>query len=206
MTATIALVDFGAGNLTSVRKAFAAAGATVFTPATPRELDQAAGIVIPGVGHFAATAALDAAWRYAIANAVQSQRPLLGICLGMQWLFEGSDEAPDLRGLGLFEGVCSRLPAGRKVPHVGWNTVEVAGPTRLLAGIRSGAHAYFAHSYAAPAGDGCVAATSYGIRFASVVERGSVFGVQFHPEKSSAAGLRLLSNFAGVCARAPVAG
>lgn len=208
----IALVDYGAGNLTSVRKAFAALQAEVRTPAAPAVLAGARAIVVPGVGHFGATAALDGAWREAILAAVTAGTPLLGICLGMQWLFEGSDEAPGLPGLGLLAGRCRRLdpsgapghgPAGRlKVPHVGWNRLEAVRPSRLLAGVPDGAHAYFTHSYAAPVTADCVATTTHGGRFASGVERGSIFGVQFHPEKSGAVGLAVLRNFLSAAAGA----
>jgi glutamine amidotransferase len=203
----IALVDYGAGNLTSVRKAFAALQAEVRTPASPAALARARAIVIPGVGHFGATAALDRPWREAILAAVRAGTPLLGICLGMQWLFEGSDEAPELPGLGLIAGRCRRLassgsalpgedPAGRlKVPHVGWNALELVRPSRLLAGVADGAHAYFTHAYAAPVTADCVAATTHGERFASAVEHGRSAGVQFHPEKSGAVGLTILRNF-----------
>jgi len=203
MGGAIALIDYGAGNPTSVRKAFAAAGAELFTPQAPGDLEGAGAVVIPGVGHFAATAVLEAGWRDGIAGAVRAGRPLLGICLGMQWLFEGSDEAPGVPGLGAFRGVCARLPAGQKVPHVGWNTLDAAGPARLLSGVRGGTYAYFAHSYAAPVTDGCVAVTTYGTAFAAAVERDNVFGVQFHPEKSGPAGLRVLANFVAIAARRP---
>ena len=132
----IALIDYGAGNLTSVRKGFAAAGAPLFTPAQPGELEAAAGIVVPGVGHFNATASLAGAWRDAILRAVSQGTPLFGICLGMQWLFEGSEEA-DCPGLGLLAGRCVRLPSDAshgslKVPHVGWNSLAPPRPSRLL--------------------------------------------------------------------------
>jgi glutamine amidotransferase len=194
----IALIDYDAGNLTSVRKGFAAVGAPLFTPATPVELAGAAAIVVPGVGHFDATRAIAGGWRDAIARAVQGGTPLLGICLGLQWLFAGSEEAPDVPGLGVLPGRCTRLPSGIKVPHVGWNSLEIVGPSRLLHGVTSGAQVYFTHSYAAPVTPACVAATSHGTRFAAVVEDGNVFGVQFHPEKSSDTGLRILRNFVGL--------
>lgn len=193
----LALIDYGAGNLASVRKGFAAVGADLFTPQVPGELARADGIVVPGVGNFAATAAIDEPWRAAIADAVRAGRPLLGICLGLQWLFEGSEESPDVRGLGAAAGLCTRLPpnAGVKVPHVGWNTLEVVRGGRLLAGIASGASVYFTHAYAAPVTSDCVATSTHGTTFAAVVEAGHVYGVQFHPEKSAGAGLRILRNF-----------
>jgi glutamine amidotransferase len=195
----IALVDYGAGNLTSVRKAFGTLGARFFTPARPGELENVAAVVVPGVGHFGATAALDAPWREEISRAVARGIPLFGICVGMQWLFEGSDEAPGVPGLGVLPGRIARLDGNAaerlKVPHVGWNSLDFAKPARLLNGLTSGAQVYFTHSFAAPVTDACAAATTHANTFASVVERGNVFGVQFHPEKSSDAGLRILRNF-----------
>lgn len=195
----LALIDYHAGNLASVRKAFAAIGANVTTPVTPADLGAASGIIVPGVGHFNVTGAIDDAWRGAIRARVDAGVPLLGICVGLQFLFEGSDEAPGLSGLGLFPGACRRLrPQGSerlKVPHVGWNTLARRGASRILEGIADDTFAYFTHSYAAPIVDDTVAETVHGTAFTSVVERGHVFGAQFHPEKSSDAGLRLLANF-----------
>jgi len=199
----IALIDYGAGNLTSVKKALSFLGADFVVPASPAELGGARGVIVPGVGHFAATAALDGAWSDAIAQAVSAGKPLLGICLGMQWLFEGSDEAPAVRGLGVMRGRITRLKGDAehrmKVPHVGWNALEFARPARLLDGLSTGAQVYFTHSFAAPVTSDTVAATTHCATFASVVERDNVFGVQFHPEKSSDVGLEMLRNFLGVC-------
>ncbi len=197
----IALIDYGAGNLTSVRKGFAAAGADLFTPAVASELTRASAIVVPGVGHFAATVALDSEWRGAILGALGRGALLFGICLGQQWLFEGSDEAPDVPGLGLIHGRCRRLPPTLKVPHVGWNALDMKRPSRLLAGIADGTQAYFTHSYAADITDEAVATTTHAAPFASVVETGQLFGVQFHPEKSGPAGIRMLRNFVALCSR-----
>jgi glutamine amidotransferase len=194
----IALIDYGAGNLTSVRKALAALDAKVQTPVTPAELEHAAGIIVPGVGHFAATTVLDAGWRDAILSRVRNHVPLLGICLGMQWLFEGSAEAPRQPGLGLITGRCARLEGPVKVPHVGWNSLETKKPSRLLAGVDDGAQVYFTHSYAAPVTPDCAAVTTHATPFAAAVERDFIFGVQFHPEKSSGAGLQILRNFLDV--------
>ena len=193
----IALIDYGAGNLTSVRKALAAVGAEVYTPQAPSDLDRAEGVIVPGVGNFQQTAALDRDWRDAIIGAIERGRPLLGICLGLQWLFEGSTEAPDCEGLSLMSGQCDRLEGSwpLKVPHVGWNALEFPRPSRLFEGIREGSQFYFTHSYAAPITHDAVAVTSHGSSFASAVERGQVFGVQFHPEKSGDVGLRVLKNF-----------
>jgi imidazole glycerol-phosphate synthase subunit HisH len=194
----IALLDYGAGNLTSVRKALSALDAQVETPTRPDQLDRAAGIIVPGVGHFAATGALDRGWRDAILARVRSGVPLLGICLGMQWLFEGSAEAPDECGLALIKGRCAKLEGPVKVPHVGWNSLDPQKPSRLLAGVEAGAQVYFTHSYAAPVTPECAAITTHAASFAAAVECDRVFGVQFHPEKSSGAGLRILRNFLDV--------
>ena len=197
----IALVDYGAGNLTSVKKALAAIEAPVWVPASPDELAQASGIIVPGVGHFSATRAIDQAWRDAIVARLGEGRPLLGICVGMQWLFEGSEEAPDCPGLGVLAGTCFRLKGGvvkqqvLKVPHVGWNSLAVTREGSIIEGVPSGAQVYFTHSYAGPVTGDTVAATEHGEPFAAIVQRGQVSGVQFHPEKSGDVGLRILRNF-----------
>ena len=193
----IALIDYGAGNLTSVRKALNAIGASVIVPSAPEELADVRGIIVPGVGHFGATRALQGAWTDAILASVGEGRPLLGICLGMQWLFEGSEEAPDAPGLGLLAGHCYRLGgAGVKVPHVGWNTIDITRQGSIITGIAPRTQFYFTHSFVAPVSGDTVASTEHGEPFAAVVERGQVAGVQFHPEKSSDAGLTVLRNFA----------
>ena len=212
----IALIDYGAGNLTSVRKALAHLGAAVTTPGTPADLTLADGVIIPGVGNFAVTAALGPDWQTAILDHVDRRRPLLGICVGMQWLFDGSSEAPGHPGLELLPGICRLLadegtgapsddaPTGSdadavsprfKVPHVGWNSLRVTRPSWLLDGVSEGDQVYFTHSFAAPLTADCVGATRYGVDFAAAVERDHVGGVQFHPEKSSDVGLRILQNF-----------
>jgi imidazole glycerol-phosphate synthase subunit HisH len=195
----IALVDYGAGNLTSVRKALSALGAQFMTPSTPSALNGVNAVIVPGVGHFAATSAIDDEWRNAIGDAARAGTPLFGICVGMQWLFEGSDEAPGVAGLGVMKGRIARLDGNAeqrlKVPHVGWNALDFTRPARLLRGLDSGAQVYFTHSYAAPITDECVAATTHANTFAAAVERDNIFGVQFHPEKSGDAGLQILRNF-----------
>jgi glutamine amidotransferase len=196
MAIDIALVDYGAGNLASVVKGFEASGARVRLVARPRDIGEADALVIPGVGHFGATASLDDPWHAAVQEAIARERPLLGICLGLQWLFEGSEEARGTPGLGLMAGRCFRLHGDVKVPHVGWNTLDPTGrPSRLLAGLPATASAYFTHSFAAPVGADAVATTTHGVTFASVAERGRTFGVQFHPEKSGGTGLGILRNF-----------
>jgi len=199
----IALIDYGAGNLTSVRKAFAAIGAPVVTPAGPADLDKASALVVPGVGHFGATRSLEPEWREAIARRLDAGALLFGICLGLQWLFEGSTEAPGVGGLRRIGGVCDRLDdhgGTLKVPHVGWNALTVTRPSRLLDGVADGAYVYFTHSFAAPVTAETVATSSHGRAFAAAVESGRVMGVQFHPEKSGDTGLRILRNFVALAA------
>jgi imidazole glycerol-phosphate synthase subunit HisH len=202
----IALVDYGAGNLTSVRKAFAHLGAEIYTPASPADLERAAAVVVPGVGHFSATRSLTPDWHAAVQAALDSGRPLLGICVGMQWLYEGSTEAPGCPGLGAISGMCTKLSGGPdrlKVPHVGWNTLEMPRASRLLAGVPSETSVYFTHSFAGPVTAATAAITRHGgERFAAAVEDGLVMGVQFHPEKSSNAGLTILGNFLRLVAAA----
>ena len=193
----IALIDYRAGNLTSVRKAFAALGADLFTPATPAEIGDAAAIVVPGVGHFGATRALGPEWIEGILGRVGEGRPLLGICLGMQWLFEGSEEAPDLPGLGLLGGQCYKMAGSSviKIPHVGWNALDIQRENSIVEGIAPGSQVYFTHSFVAPVTGDTVAVTEHGEPFAAIVQRGHVAGVQFHPEKSGDVGLQVLRNF-----------
>lgn len=198
MRPSIAVVDYGAGNLRSVTKALEAAGGAPRMASTPADLARADGIVIPGVGHFSATAAADAAMRDGIRTAFGS-KPVLGVCLGLHFLFDGSEEAPGVPGLGAIAGTCFRLPPTAKVPHAGWNTVDNTRASWILREIPTGTSFYFTHSFAAPVVPACVGRTSYTADFASVVEQDLVVGVQFHPEKSGEAGLRLLRNFVARC-------
>lgn len=196
----IALIDYRAGNLTSVKKAFAAIDSDLFVPAHPVELAGAGAVVVPGVGHFGSTAALAGEWTRTIREGVEAGRPLLGICLGMQWLFEGSEESPVCEGLGLFPGRCYRLDGSGsdgavKIPHVGWNALDIRRTDTIVDGVSSGSQVYFTHSFVAPITTDTVAVTDHGQPFAAVVQRGHVAGVQFHPEKSGEVGLRILRNF-----------
>jgi glutamine amidotransferase len=193
----IALIDYRAGNLTSVKKALTTIGADVFVPEGPDALREARGIIVPGVGHFGATRALDGAWIEGILERIGEGRPLLGICLGMHWLFEGSDEAPDLPGLGLLSGQCRRLASSEaiKIPHVGWNTLSVQRDASILEGVADQSQVYFTHSYVAPLTSETVAIAEHGEPFSAVVQRANIAGVQFHPEKSGEVGLRILRNF-----------
>jgi glutamine amidotransferase len=194
----VTVIDYKAGNLTSVLKALRHLGAEVeVTDADLAPVETAERIVLPGVGHFAATRYLDdtgltPAIRAAIARGV----PFLGICVGMQWLYAGSTEAPNQSGLGCFPELCARFSESHeKVPHVGWNSLEVQSKSRLLAGVEPGEFVYFTHSYKAPVTTDTAAITHYIEPFASAVERANVFGVQFHPEKSGATGLKILRSF-----------
>jgi glutamine amidotransferase len=193
----IALIDYRAGNLTSVKKALTTIGADVFVPEGPDALREARGIIVPGVGHFGATRALDGAWIEGILERIGEGRPLLGICLGMHWLFEGSDEAPDLPGLGLLSGQCRRLASSEaiKIPHVGWNTLSVQREASILEGVADQSQVYFTHSYVAPLTSETVAMAEHGEPFSAVVQRANIAGVQFHPEKSGDVGLQILRNF-----------
>ncbi len=192
----IAVVDYKAGNLTSVMKAVRAVGAEAELTDDPAEVLRAEKVILPGVGHFAATKVLEEqGLKAAIEARIAAGRPFLGICVGLQWLFAGSTEAPGHAGLGAFAESCDRFAPGRKVPHVGWNSLAVRADSRLLEGVDDGSFVYFTHSYRAPVVNATVAVTDYGEPFTAAVERGNVMGVQFHPEKSGNAGLRMLENF-----------
>jgi imidazole glycerol-phosphate synthase subunit HisH len=192
----IAVIDYKAGNLTSVMKALDALGCPGTVTADPAVVRSAKKVILPGVGHFQATqvlaeTGLDRAVRDSIAQGV----PFLGICVGLQWLFEGSTEAPAASGLSIFSGQCERFAAGVKVPHVGWNELRVDAKSRLMRGVEDRSFVYYTHSYRAPVVKETVAVTEYGGGFSGAVERNNVMGVQFHPEKSGAAGMRVLRNF-----------
>ena len=194
----VLVIDYKAGNLTSVLKALRHLGAEpIVTDDDLSLVERAERIVLPGVGHFQATERLDAtgltaAIRAAIARGV----PFLGICVGMQWLYAGSSEATQQPGLEHFAEPCTRFAEStEKVPHVGWNSLDVRHGSRLLAGVEPGEFVYFTHSYKAPVTSDTAATTFYIEPFAAAVERGNVMGVQFHPEKSGATGLKILRNF-----------
>ncbi len=192
----IAVIDYKAGNLTSVMKALDALGANATVTADAGVVRQASKVILPGVGHFQATKLLEeTGLTEAVREAIGRGVPFLGICVGLQWLFAGSTEAPGVEGLGVFPGECERFAAGVKVPHVGWNQVRVQANSRLMQGIDDGAFVYYTHSYRAPVVNGTVAVTDYGSPFSGAVERDHVMGVQFHPEKSGIAGMRVLRNF-----------
>lgn len=192
----IAVIDYKAGNLTSVMKALDALGCEATVTADPEVVRRADKVILPGVGHFQATQLLETTGLTASINEVIDRGiPFLGICVGLQWLFEGSTEAPEVKGLSLFRGTCERFSPGVKVPHVGWNEVRVDPGSRLMRGVEDGSFVYYSHSYRAPLISGTVAVTVYGSPFSGAVEQGNVMGVQFHPEKSGAAGMQVLGNF-----------
>jgi len=192
----IAIVDYGAGNLTSVAKALRHLGATCEITADPAVVAACDSVVLPGVGHFASTEIIgQRGLTKAIRDVIGSSKPFLGICVGLQWAFAGSAEAPGIAGLGIFGATCERFPAGARVPHVGWNQLEITRPSRLLGGIQNSSHVYYTHSYFAPIVEETIATTEYGCSFTAAVERRNTFAVQFHPEKSGETGLRILRNF-----------
>ncbi len=193
----VTVIDYKAGNLTSVLQALRYLGAEAEVTDSPVPVETAERLVLPGVGHFAATERLDVtALTPAIRAAIAHGVPFLGICVGMQWLYAGSSEAPEQPGLGYFAERCTRFPeCNEKVPHVGWNSLEVRAGSRLLDGVKPGEYVYFTHSYKAPVTAETAAVTHYIEPFSAAVERENVMGVQFHPEKSGATGLKILRNF-----------
>jgi imidazole glycerol-phosphate synthase subunit HisH len=193
----VTVIDYKAGNLTSVVKALRHLGAEVKVSDSPEPLETAERIILPGVGHFAATKRLDeTGLTPAIRAAIHRGIPFLGICVGMQWLYAASTEAPSQPGLAHLPETIERFPEGsEKVPHVGWNQLQPIPASRLLASVESDEFAYFTHSWRAPITTATAATTHYIQPFASAVEQGNVFGVQFHPEKSGETGLKILRNF-----------
>jgi imidazole glycerol-phosphate synthase subunit HisH len=192
----IAIVDYGAGNLASVKKALDWLGQQSLITADPEVIKTATKIILPGVGHFSATDALTCrGLRDAIAEAVRNHVPFLGICVGMQWMFESSQESPQTPGLGLLQGECERFPPSVKSPHVGWNQIQIAESSRLFRNISASPFVYFTHSFRVPPVTATTACCEYGGKFSAAIEHDLVFGVQFHPEKSGETGLKLLNNF-----------
>src|SRR5882757_1495929 len=208
--ARVLVLDYGMGNLRSVEKALEHVGARAAIGSDPDEARAADGLILPGVGAFprAMERIRATGLDQLIAERAAAGTPILGICLGLQLLFERSEELGGADGLGLLPGAVTALDApGLKVPHIGWSPVHWERDSRLAAGIDSETPFYFVHSFAPrPAGEDTLGTAEYGERFVCAAERDNVFGVQFHPEKSSAAGLRLLANFAAKCgAKAPAA-
>ena len=192
----IAIVDYRAGNLTSVKKALDHLGVESVITRDPVDVARAAKIVLPGVGHFSSTSILDeAGLRAAILSRLKEGVPFLGICVGMQWMFTASEESPATPGAAMFAGTCAKFPATVKSPHVGWNSLDCAERSRLFRDVPSGSFVYFTHSYRAPIVAATVARSDYGGEFSAAVEQDHLFGVQFHPEKSGKTGMKLLENF-----------
>jgi glutamine amidotransferase len=192
----VTVIDYKAGNLTSVMKALRAAGADPALTDDPAVVQTAERIILPGVGHFAATRRLhETGITPVVREAISRRVPFLGICVGLQWLFAGSTEAPASPGLTAFPESCDRFAPGPKIPHVGWNSVSLRPESRLMSGISNNSYVYFTHSYRAPVINATVAVTDYVEPFSAAIERDNVFGVQFHPEKSGETGLRVLRNF-----------
>jgi imidazole glycerol phosphate synthase glutamine amidotransferase subunit len=199
----VTLIDYGAGNVTSVERALQRLGAASQRCNSPELIAKAEALLLPGVGHYAALIrALDErALRAPLLDAMQRGVPFLGVCLGLQALYETSEEAPELSGLKVFHGSVRSLPATVKLPHMGWNQLKLTRSSRLLKGISADAYFYFAHSFAATCSNGeAVAHANHGVEFAAVIEKQNIFAVQFHPEKSGDAGARLLQNFLGLAA------
>jgi imidazole glycerol-phosphate synthase subunit HisH len=197
----IAILDYGAGNLRSVENTLAELGCEHALARGAAALRSASKIILPGVGHYGQMMrALDAMGvRETLVERIGAGVPFLGICLGLQALFETSEEAPGERGLGIFPGAVKRFPLDARVPHMGWNELEMKGAPKLLANLCERPYVYFAHSYYVPE-HACAAATcSYAERFTAALEKDNLFGVQFHPEKSGAVGLKVVRNFLEVC-------
>jgi len=193
----IAILDYGAGNLRSVENTLAEIGADYALARDAAALTAATKIILPGVGHFGQMMrALERmAVRKPLLECIGRGVPFLGICLGLQALFTSSEEAPEIEGLGLYEGTVHRFPSGERVPHMGWNELERRGDSRLLAKLDLRPYVYFAHSYYVPETEAAAATCTYAVRYTAVLECGNVFGVQFHPEKSGPVGLRIVRNF-----------
>jgi len=193
----IAILDYGAGNLRSVQNTLDEVGATYTLARDAAALESASKIILPGVGHFGQMMrALDRMqMREPLRERIAAQVPFLGICLGLQALFETSEEAPEQQGLKLFPGTVRRFPAAARVPHMGWNQLEIRNPSRLLRHLTANPYVYFAHSYYVPETQATAAACTYSVPYTAVLESGNVFGVQFHPEKSGPLGLQIVRNF-----------
>jgi imidazole glycerol phosphate synthase glutamine amidotransferase subunit len=203
----ISLLDYGAGNLPSVERALQRLGVQTERVSTSAGIAEASALILPGVGHYGALIrALDRdELRESLIGVIERGVPFLGICLGLQALFQNSEEAPELRGLQMLPGSVRVLTGAVKLPHMGWDQVQIKGGSRLLEGIDSGAYFYFAHSYAAPYSDEGTAleiraTCSYGSEFVAVTEKDNIFAVQFHPEKSGDVGQRVLENFLRIAA------
>ena len=200
----IAIIDYGAGNIQSVSKALAHIGCEAFITRDKDKILKADGAVLPGVGSFGDT--MDTMTEYGIKDTVieyaKSGKPFLGICLGLQLLFPKSEESPEADGLGIFDGSITKIPSGEglKIPHIGWNSLDIKKKDGLFKGIGKNPYVYFVHSYFLNASDKSIvsAQTEYGVTIDAAVEKGNVYATQFHPEKSGETGLKILRNFADI--------
>lgn len=200
----IAIIDYGAGNIQSVSKALAHIGCEAFITRDKDKILKADGAILPGVGSFGDT--MDTMTEYGIKDTVieyaKSGKPFLGICLGLQLLFPKSEESPDAEGLGIFDGSITKIPSGEglKIPHIGWNSLDIKKSDGLFKGIGKNPYVYFVHSYFLNASDKSIvsAQTEYGVTIDAAVEKGNVYATQFHPEKSGETGLKILRNFADI--------
>jgi len=193
----IAILDYGAGNLQSVKNTLEAIGCGYTLVRDAKGLDQAAKIILPGVGHFGQMmrAIDELGLREPLKRRILAGVPFLGICLGMQALFESSEEAPEVHGLALYEGMVRRFPAEARVPHMGWNELEVKADSKLFRNLPARPYVYFAHSYYVPENDRAAATCTYELKYTAALESGNVYGVQFHPEKSGEIGQEIVKNF-----------
>jgi len=193
----IAILNYGAGNLRSVQNTLDAIGARYELVRDSEGLEAASKIILPGVGHFGQLmrSLEDLGVRSTLMDRIGAGVPYLGICLGMQALFQRSSEAPEVAGLGLFEGTVERFPIDARVPHMGWNTLDFAKSARLLRGLAPQSHVYFAHSYFVPVTEATAATSTYTLPYTAAIEQGNIFGVQFHPEKSGSIGMKVMQNF-----------
>jgi imidazole glycerol-phosphate synthase subunit HisH len=197
----IAIVDYGAGNLRSVQNTLDEIGARYQVFTTPEGLESAPKIVLPGVGHFGQMmrALEERGLRKAVLERVSAGVPLFGICVGLQCLYEESEEAPGVPGLGLFKGTVKRFPSDMRVPHMGWNTLDRVKDCRLLDGLAEQPYVCFLHSYYAPLSDATAASCTYEFPYTAMLHQDNIYAVQFHPEKSGPAGLRVMRNFIELC-------
>ncbi len=195
----ISIIDYGAGNLRSVENTLAAIGADYQLVHTADSLRLATKIILPGVGHFGQMMRALEPMRSALIDRIRAAVPFLGICLGLQALFDSSEEAPEARGFGLLEGQVRRFSTTARVPHMGWNNLTFLRESRLLEGTGDHPYVYFANSYYAPLISAASASCDYGVPFTAVIEQGNLYGVQFHPEKSGPAGQRIVKNFTELC-------
>lgn len=191
------IVDYGAGNLRSVQNTLDELGAPYRVTNRAEDVEAADKLLLPGVGHFGQmmTALDNLQLRGAIVNRVQAGVPLLGICLGLQCLFEGSEEASDKNGLGFLKGQIRKFTGDIRIPHMGWNSLDAVRPAKLLRGMKAHPFTYFAHSFYAPVTEATAATCTYSVPYTAILERENLFGVQFHPEKSGPVGLRIVKNF-----------